>query len=65
MKQPSCRARRTESIRALDEALTGFSQVAPRQATVFELRYFGGLNVRRDWDLAKAWLLRELSHRIE
>jgi hypothetical protein len=21
--------------------------------------------VRRDWDLAKAWLLRELSHRIE
>ena len=65
MKQPSCRARRTESILALDEALTAFSQVAPRQATVFELRYFGGLNVRRDWDLAKAWLLRELSHRIE
>ena len=43
-----------------------------------ELRYFGGLTeeeivaalkisprtVRRDWDLAKAWLLRELSHTI-
>ena len=64
------------SILALDEALTAFSQVAPRQAKVVELRYFGGLTeeeivealkisprtVRRDWDLAKAWLLRELNH---
>ncbi len=63
------------SIVALDEALTAFSQVAPRQAKVVELRYFGGLTeeeivaaleisprtVRRDWHLAKAWLLRELS----
>jgi RNA polymerase sigma factor (TIGR02999 family) len=66
------------SILALDEALTAFSQVAPRQAKVVELQYFGGLTeeeivaalkisprtVRRDWDLAKAWLLRELSHKI-
>ena len=58
------------SILALDEALTAFSQVAPRQAKVVELRYFGGLTeeeivaalnisprtVERDWDLAKAWL---------
>jgi RNA polymerase sigma factor (TIGR02999 family) len=64
------------SILALDEALTSFSQVAPRQAKVVELRYFGGLTeeeivaalnisprtVRRDWDLARAWLLRELNH---
>jgi RNA polymerase sigma factor (TIGR02999 family) len=63
------------SILALDEALCAFAQVAPRQAKVVELRYFGGLQeeeivevlnisprtVRRDWDLAKAWLLRELS----
>lgn len=62
------------SIVALDEALEEFSQVAPRQAKVVELRYFGGLTeeeivtvlkisprtVRRDWDLARAWLLREL-----
>jgi RNA polymerase sigma factor (TIGR02999 family) len=62
-------------ILALDEALTVFSQLAPRQAKVVELRYFGGLTeeeivtaldtsprtVRRDWSLAKAWLLRELS----
>jgi len=66
------------SILALDEALTAFSQVAPRQSKVVELRYFGGLTeeeivaalkisprtVRRDWYLARAWLLRELSHRI-
>ena len=31
------------SILALDEALTAFSDVAPRQAKVVELRYFGGL----------------------
>ena len=54
------------SILAVDEALTAFSQLAPRQAKVVELRYFGGLTeaeivaaldisprtVRRDWDLA-------------
>ena len=64
------------SILALDEALTAFSQVAPRQAKVVELRYFGGLTeeeivaalnislrtVRRDWQFARAWLLRELGH---
>src|SRR5262249_48777953 len=56
------------SILALDEALTAFSRLAPRQAKVVELRYFGGLTeeeivaaleisprtVRRDWDFAKA-----------
>lgn len=31
------------SILALDEALTIFARVAPRQAKVVELRYFGGL----------------------
>jgi RNA polymerase sigma factor (TIGR02999 family) len=66
------------SILALDEVLTSFSRIAPRQAKVVELRYFGGLTeeeigaaldisprtIRRDWDFAKAWLLRELSHTI-
>jgi len=61
-------------ILALDDALTAFSELAPRQAKVVELRYFGGLTeeeivaalevsprtVQRDWGLAKAWLLREL-----
>ena len=66
------------SILSLDEALTAFSQVAPRQANVVELRYFGGLTeeeivaalkisprtARRDWRFAKAWLLRELGHKV-
>jgi RNA polymerase sigma factor (TIGR02999 family) len=66
------------SILALDEVLTSFARSAPRQAKVVELRYFGGLTeeeieaalnisrrtIRRDWDFAKAWLLRELSHTL-
>jgi DNA-directed RNA polymerase specialized sigma24 family protein len=60
------------SVVALDDALTAFSHIAPRQARIVELRYFGALTgeeivavltiaartVGRDWDLAKAWLLR-------
>jgi RNA polymerase sigma factor (TIGR02999 family) len=63
------------SVVALDAALAAFAVVAPRQAKVVELRYFGGLQeeeivevlqisprtVRRDWDFARAWLVRELS----
>ena len=64
------------SIIALDEALATFSKIAARQARVVELRYFGGLTeeeiaevvdisprtVRRDWEFARVWLARELSH---
>jgi|SRR5579862_2555965 len=63
------------SLVALDDALKAFSTVAPRQAKLVELRYFGGLSeeeivgvlkisprtVRRDWEFAKSWLMRELS----
>ena len=66
------------TILEIDEALTALSQMAPRQAKVVELRYFGGLTeaeivaaleisprtVRRDWDLAKAWLSRELKRGV-
>jgi len=66
---------RHRSVVALDDALAAFAEVAPRQAKVVELRYFGGLQeeeivavlqisprtVRRDWDFARAWLARELS----
>jgi len=62
------------SVVALDDALAAFAQVAPRQAKVVELRYFGGLNeeeivevlkisprtVRRDWEFARVWLAREI-----
>ena len=63
-----------ESVVALHEALGEFAKMAPRQAQVVELRYFGGMSVEevaevmnissrtveRDWDFAKAWLKREL-----
>jgi RNA polymerase sigma factor (TIGR02999 family) len=63
------------SVVALDDALAAFAEIAPRQARVVELRYFGGLQeeeivevlrisprtVRRDWNFARAWLARELS----
>ncbi len=60
---------------ALDEALVALGKVDERKSRVIELRYFGGLTVEetaavlkvsvdtvmRDWKLARAWLLRELS----
>ena len=64
-------------ILALDDVLSAFAQIAPRQAKVVELRYFGGMSeeemaevmktsprtVRRDWQFAKAWLQNELAAR--
>ena len=61
---------------ALDEALRRLAELSPRQAQIVELRYFGGLTeeqvaatlnissrtVRRDWNVARAWLYRELDH---
>ena len=60
---------------ALDDALKELAKNDERKSRVVELRYFGGLSVEetaevlkvsadtvmRDWRLAKAWLLRELS----
>ncbi|RPI25331.1 MAG: sigma-70 family RNA polymerase sigma factor [Acidobacteria bacterium] len=64
-----------EDILAVDQALGALAQVDERKGRVVELRFFGGLDeketaaalgvspetVRRDWRLAKAWLLRWLS----
>jgi RNA polymerase sigma factor (TIGR02999 family) len=61
----------------LDSALTQLAQLDPRQAQVVELRYFGGLTidetaeflgvspktVKRDWEVARAWLRAELRGR--
>ncbi len=58
----------------LDDALNALAQLDPRKARVVELRFFGGLDsdetaavldvsrdtVKRDWRMAKAWLLSEL-----
>lgn len=60
---------------AVDEALKQLAVMDTRKSDVVELRFFGGLTVEetaaalgvsaetvmRDWKLAKAWLLRELS----
>lgn len=60
---------------ALDDALETLASVDARKARMVELRYFGGLSVEetaevlqvsretvlRDWRLARAWLLAELS----
>jgi RNA polymerase sigma factor (TIGR02999 family) len=59
---------------ALDRALDVLALADPRKGRVVELRFFGGLSVvetaevlhvstdtvKRDWRLAKLWLLREL-----
>jgi RNA polymerase sigma factor (TIGR02999 family) len=61
-------------VLALDRALETLAVVDARKSRVIELRFFGGLSVeetaevlhvspdtiKRDWRLAKLWLLREL-----
>ncbi len=61
----------------LDDALTALSALDPRKARVVELRFFGGLSVdetaevleissetvKRDWRMARTWLLCELRDR--
>jgi DNA-directed RNA polymerase specialized sigma24 family protein len=63
-----------EAVLALDQALRDLAKIQPRQATLVESRFFGGLDVAetaelldisestvlRDWRAAKAWLAHEL-----
>jgi RNA polymerase sigma-70 factor, ECF subfamily len=65
------------SVLELNDALTALEEIDPRKAKVVELKFFGGLSVEetaevlkvspdtvlRDWRLAKAWLLKELSQK--
>ena len=58
----------------LDRALDGLAEVDERKARVVEMRFFGGMTVeetadalgmsidtvKRDWRLAKLWLLHTL-----
>jgi RNA polymerase sigma factor (TIGR02999 family) len=60
---------------ALDEALNRLAQIDEQQVRLVELRYFSGLSleaaadalnisratVARDWNIARAWLHRELT----
>lgn len=63
-----------DELLALDEALDRLSSLSPRQATLVEARFFGGLELKeaatlldiseatavRDWRSARAWLAVEL-----
>jgi RNA polymerase sigma factor (TIGR02999 family) len=65
---------RARELIALDDALNALAKVDPRKARVIEMRFFAGLSVeetaevlhvssdtvKRDWRLARAWLLAEL-----
>jgi len=65
---------KADDVLRLDAALEELARLSPRQASIVESRYFGGLEiaetaqvlgvseatVARDWRMAKAWLSREL-----
>ncbi len=66
---------RAREVVALDDALNTLAGADPRRAQIVEFRFFGGLSVEetaqvlkvspetvmRDWKVARAWLLTELS----
>lgn len=65
----------SEELIALDEAMKRLERHSQRSIRVVECRFFGGMNieetaaalevspatVKRDWEVARAWLNRELS----
>ncbi len=65
---------RSEEWLALDEALEKLHAQQPRKAEIVEMRYFAGLSVqetadalesspatvKREWAVARAWLMREI-----
>jgi RNA polymerase sigma factor (TIGR02999 family) len=67
--------RRGVDLEALDDALESLARLDQQQARIVELRFFGGLSiestanflrispatVKRHWNVAKAWLYREIS----
>lgn len=67
-------ADRSADVIALDDALMTLAKFDDRKSRLVELRFFGGLSaeetaevmgislrtVQREWDLARAWLFREL-----
>lgn len=65
-----------QRLLALDAALERLEQIDPRKAQIVMLRFFAGLSiedtaksmnlspatVKRDWQFARTWLHREVSH---
>ena len=72
---PAVATEASADLVAVDDALSLLAKVDQRKSQVVEMRFFGGLSVEetaevlkvspetvmRDWKLAKAWLLRDLS----
>lgn len=68
---------RNVDLVALDEALTRLAEIDPQQSRIVELRYFSGLSVeetaevlgvssrtvKRDWNVAKAWLRQQIGEK--
>jgi RNA polymerase sigma-70 factor (ECF subfamily) len=66
---------RAAELVALDDALMSLEAIDPRKSRIVELRFFGGLTieetaevlkvshatVEREWNMARAWLYRELN----
>jgi len=64
-----------DELIAVDESLQRLAAIAPRQAKIVEMRFFGGLSIEeiatvleitprtvdRDWRAARVWLRRELT----
>ena len=69
-------AEKSDELLALDEALDRLAAIDERKGRVVELRFFGGMSVEetaevlkvgtatvmRDWNMAKAWLVREMGN---
>jgi len=65
---------RSTDVVALDDALNGLAKLDEQQGRIVEMRFFGGLSieeiagaldispstVKRDWNVAKAWLRRQM-----
>lgn len=69
---------RSDELLAMDEALDRLAAHDLQQSRIVELRFFGGLSieevagvlgistrtVKRDWNVARAWLYREIEPRL-
>jgi RNA polymerase sigma-70 factor, ECF subfamily len=69
--------KQVEDVLELDEALTRLENIAERQSKVIELRFFCGFTieetakilslspatVKRDWNMARSWLYREIKNK--
>jgi RNA polymerase sigma factor (TIGR02999 family) len=68
---------KSDDIVALDDALADLERIDEQQSRIVELRFFGGLTteeaaealgisrstVKRDWNVAKAWLSRQMKRK--